>query len=255
MFFKAMIIAFSMYSKVPMPKISWEEKSMKYALCFFPIIGAIIGIITYICGNLLLSCDIGAIFFACIMSVIPIFVTGGIHIDGFLDTIDAISSYADKEKKLEILKDSNSGAFAIIGGIVYFILTIGFWSEVEKEEIIFISLGYVISRALSALSVEVFPTAKKTGIVATFKNKADKKIVIYTMLGYIFALSIIILGIDIWYGIGIIGICLICFLYHYFNCIKNFGGITGDTAGYFLQVCELCVLVICVIVHFIKGEV
>lgn len=53
-------------------------------------------------------------------------VTGGIHLDGLLDTADALSSYKTKEEKLEILKDSHAGAFAIIIGICWFVLVSGF---------------------------------------------------------------------------------------------------------------------------------
>ena len=41
------IIAFSMYSKVPMPRVDWSEKNMKYAFCFFPLVGAVLGAIVY----------------------------------------------------------------------------------------------------------------------------------------------------------------------------------------------------------------
>ena len=55
----------------------------------------------------------------------PVLVTGGIHLDGFLDTADALSSWQPWEKKLEILKDSHAGAFAIIMGCAYFALGTG----------------------------------------------------------------------------------------------------------------------------------
>ena len=73
-------------------------------------------------GYLLLkytSC--GNLFFAIAMALIPVIVSGGIHLDGFADTVDALSSYGDREKKLEILKDPNTGAFAVIGLCVYFL--------------------------------------------------------------------------------------------------------------------------------------
>ena len=41
-------------------------------------------------------------------------VTGGFHIDGFMDTMDAFHSYKPREEKLAILKDSHIGAFAVI---------------------------------------------------------------------------------------------------------------------------------------------
>ena len=59
--------------------------------------------------------------------LLPVLVTGGIHMDGFLDTTDALSSWQPREKKLEILKDSHAGAFAIIMGCSYFVLALGVW--------------------------------------------------------------------------------------------------------------------------------
>ena len=41
----AMIIAIAMYSKIPMPRVDWNEKNMRYAMCFFPLVGVIIGVL------------------------------------------------------------------------------------------------------------------------------------------------------------------------------------------------------------------
>ena len=53
--------------------------------------------------------------------LIPVLVTGGIHLDGLLDTADALSSWQTRERRLEILKDSHAGAFAIIVCCGYFL--------------------------------------------------------------------------------------------------------------------------------------
>lgn len=44
---RAAIIAFSMYSRIPMPMFEWKEEDMKYAMCFFPAIGAVIGAVFF----------------------------------------------------------------------------------------------------------------------------------------------------------------------------------------------------------------
>ena len=56
-------------------------------------------------------------FIAVALVLVPVIVTGGIHVDGLLDTSDALSSWRDREKRLEILKDSHAGAFAVITAI------------------------------------------------------------------------------------------------------------------------------------------
>jgi len=248
MIFKSLIIAFSMYSRIPMPKVEWNEKSMRYSFCFFPIIGVIIGAFMWSLGKFLINIDCGNLLFGCIMTVVPVFITGGIHFDGFLDTMDGINSYGDKEKRLSILKDSNSGAFAIIGGLLYFTLSIGFWSEVDSHALNIIVLGYTLSRALSALSVVTFPMAKNTGLLATFGNSANKMVIKITMTFFIIIDFIISIYIDFIGGLTMFLAAGGCFFYHYYNCVKNFGGITGDLAGYFLQVCELFFVIIGVVV-------
>ena len=38
---RSFFIAFSMYSKIPMPRTDWTKEAMRYAMCFFPVIGAV----------------------------------------------------------------------------------------------------------------------------------------------------------------------------------------------------------------------
>ena len=112
-FLGSLAVALSMYSKIPVPTVDWNEKNMKYAMCFFPVAGVVTGALEYAAGYALLTwTDCGSLFFAAVMTMIPVLVTGGIHLDGYADTMDALSSYGDREKKLEILKDPHTGAFA-----------------------------------------------------------------------------------------------------------------------------------------------
>ena len=101
--FCSLAIAFSMYSRIPMPTVAWTKERMKYAMCFFPLIGVVIGAITY--GSVLVLTALKLDWMARIFPVlVPLMVTGGIHMDGFLDVTDARASHAPAEKKLEILK-------------------------------------------------------------------------------------------------------------------------------------------------------
>ena len=114
-----LIIAFAMYSRIPMPRVDWSEKNMRYAMCFFPVIGIVIAAAEYLCFFLCGKLALGTMFRSILLVLIPILITGGIHMDGFMDTMDALSSHAERERKLEILKDSHTGAFAILGCCVY----------------------------------------------------------------------------------------------------------------------------------------
>ena len=129
-----MCVAFSMYSKIPMPQVEWTKESMQYCICFFPAVGAVIGAATLL-WNMLVGAKLsGSLLFTAVLILIPVLITGGIHLDGLLDTADALSSYKTKEEKLEILKDSHAGAFAIIIGICWFVLDFGIYSEADAHE-------------------------------------------------------------------------------------------------------------------------
>lgn len=109
-------VAFAMFSAVPVPQFAWNEKNMRYALCAFPLVGLLCGALWCVCGVLPLPAPARAAGFC----LVPVWVTGGIHLDGYADTCDALASYGDREKKLEILKDPHCGAFAVIRLCSYF---------------------------------------------------------------------------------------------------------------------------------------
>ena len=133
---KSVIVSFSMYSKIPMPQFEWKEEDMRYMLCFFPWIGAVIGICLWLWAVLCEKAGIGMLAFTTIGSVIPILITGGFHVDGFMDTMDAFHSYQPREKKLEILKDSHIGAFAVIMLAAYGLIYLGAFSEIRDMDIL-----------------------------------------------------------------------------------------------------------------------
>ena len=88
---------------------------MSYAMIFFPWIGAVIGIVTYGIFCLREWCaawgtGVSEFTFTALMVAAPVWITGGIHMDGFLDTQDALGSCQTKERRLKILKDPHAGA-------------------------------------------------------------------------------------------------------------------------------------------------
>ena len=185
-------------------------------LCFFPLVGVVTGILEVILGNALLvytSC--GTLFFAGVMTLLPVLVNGGIHMDGFLDTMDALNSYGSREKKLEILKDSRTGAFAVIGFGLYLVASLALWSEAKSEMLPVIGAGYVMSRSLSGLSVMVFPSAKKDGLGRTFQEQAHRKRVAVVMGCWFFAALAVMLMTSVQMGAAALCTALLVFWYYH----------------------------------------
>ncbi len=243
---KAVAAAFSMYSAIPMPYIEWDEKTMRYAFCFFPLVGAVIGVCEYLAYMLLDMAGIGIMLKSCVAAALPVIISGGIHMDGFMDTSDALGSHADREKKLEIMKDPHTGAFAIIAAVVYMMMYAGLFSEIKTGDLFVYSCGFFMSRALSGFFLMALPKAKKDGLAVMWSSMTDKTAAYILLAEYILCSLIMVLFGAI---TGIISVILTIFasVIHYFMCKRIFGGITGDIAGFFLQIAEMAVLLGCVI--------
>ncbi len=236
---KAVIISFSMYSKIPMPQFAWKDEDMKYMLCFFPWVGAVIGICVYLWRILCDRFAIGALCYTVIGAAIPLLVTGGFHVDGFMDTMDAFHSYQPRERKLEILKDSHIGAFAVIMLGIYGLFYLGAFSEIQDKNLLqIVCAGFVLARSLSGIGVVSFPSAKKEGLLYLFASSAQKNIV----KGSLYLQAALCVAFMLWRSLFAGSIAAVAaigaFAYYYYRCRKELGGITGDTAGYFVLLCE-----------------
>jgi len=241
---KAMIIAFSMYSQIPMPQFQWKDKDMKYMLCFFPWIGAVIGGCVYLWGMIFVKYEISLLCYTLMGAAIPLLITGGFHADGFMDTMDAFCSYQPGEKKLEIIKDSHIGAFAVIMLVVYGLVYMAAFSEIKDKNLLqIVCAGFFLSRCLSGIGAVSFPPAKKEGMLYSFAAKADKNIVkVFLYLQGILCI-LFMLWRSFFGGVLVVIAALGAFAYYYYRSKKELGGITGDTAGYFVLLCE-CSMVI-----------
>lgn len=234
--------AFAMFSKIPMPMVDWNKENIKYMMCFFPFVGTAIGLLTWLAG-----CVLGAygkmdpLFLAVILTVIPVFVTGGIHVDGLLDTSDALSSWQERTRRLEILKDSHAGAFAIITACVYFILWLGAWSQLlgDFTGISIMSIGFMMSRCLSGIGVITFPKARTDGTVAEFSRNASELAVRNVLAVMFILLAAGMIRIHPVKGILAAVTALLVFWWYHHTAIKYFGGTTGDLSGFFLCICEV----------------
>ncbi len=223
-------------------------------LCFFPFVGFVIAAFeTFL---LFLRTEHFGIFFhkyevyPFFFMLVPIFLTGAIHLDGFMDTCDALASHADREKKLEIMKDPHCGAFAVIACAVYLLCFLVMSIELVDRFCPVTGLShygyyfslfliFAVSRALSTLAVCIFPIAKDSGLLRTFSDASARRFtLIWTicLLTLLYATMILINGLR---GLKICLVTLCAFAWYFFMSRRNFGGITGDTAGYFVQVCEL----------------
>ena len=246
---RSFVMAFTCFSRVPMPQVEWKPESMRYMMCFFPFIGIVISALVAVWIWLCHVLGLGEMLRGAGLTLIPLVVTGGIHLDGFADTVDAQASHAEPERKREILKDPHTGAFAIMGIAGYFIAY--FACAVEFDPFfgwfLFMCVPF-FSRCLSGIATIAFATATDEGMLASFHQSAHKRnslIVLIVLACLAAAYFVFVGGLE---GAGVIVVGLACLLFLYVFARRQFGGMSGDLAGFFLQIAELAMLAYIVIV-------
>lgn len=245
---RTIAVTFALYSRIPIPKFEWKDDDMKYSMSLFPWVGALIGLLYWVIYKLGSGRSLPEAAICLLMTAVPIIITGGFHIDGFMDVCDALSSYRTKEQKLEILKDPHIGAFAVIRlclcGLIYLAaLLIVLASEGAARVVPVIAAGFFLARSLSAVGVLTFQSAKKEGMLFYEASCAGtgRTANLVICIVWIACVSVFMLYMDPAAGAAVILAAALSFAWYKFKSYQEFGGITGDTAGWFVTVCETAI--------------
>ena len=171
-FIKSIKMCLSMFTTISFPCKDWDESLRNKMLEVFPFVGIYISIIFCILFRILLVFinDISIYLISLIIALYPYFATGFIHLDGFMDVSDALSSCYNYEKMISILKDSHVGGFAVIKTVVLiltkYVATLTILLKVSKLEIemrilpnkilkymLLFSITFIISRIMSSIAL------------------------------------------------------------------------------------------------------
>lgn len=243
---ESLVVAFQFLTRLYLPiNVEWDTANLRRSLMWFGLVGAFIGVILAGAMTLFNRLDLIPAVSAIIILLIWIFITGGMHIDGISDMADGFFSMRDKEKTLEIMKDSHVGAFGVI--TIVFLLLIKF--EMLKEFIIIeknvwlLILPPTIARIAAGLVLSFYETTKKSGLGYTFHSSDPR---IFWAIGFIVTLiisSILNIKSLIFIGIAILASNLMALWAK-----KKIGGLNGDIYGAIVETVEIIGMVfVCVV--------
>ena len=245
-----LLVAFSMYSTVPVPQVQWEKRTMRWALGFLPLVGVLIGALEWLWFAFCTHFAADGLFYAVIAALLPLFVSGGIHLDGLCDTCDALCSYGDREKRLAILKDPHVGAFGPMWLIAFLLAEVGCFAQIYARPALLplAACGFALARALGGCKVVLTPCAKDSGLAHLFAENSDKKAVAVALLVEL-AIYLAVAGLLVYtvpHGLKaskvLVAVLLLWYGVHEKLTRRIFGGITGDLAGFCISIAELLAL-------------
>lgn len=239
---RAMLTAFRTLTILPLP--GKDTESFSRSLCFFPLVGAVLGFVVLLLHHGAEAIGFNHPFVLALLSMAFVtWLTGGLHIDGVGDVADAFGGGKNKEHILQLLKDPAMGSFGVCAIVFDILIKAGCWQFFfERGNPWFIFWSFVFSRAMQGLVIAFIPNARAESIAAPFGqggNFAKTSVI----LAYLFAA--LAAGWLLSFPAALV--CALCSLgatwVFIFYCLRKLQGMTGDCVGAANEIAEISVLV------------
>lgn len=213
----------------------WTEEDFGRSVKFFPLIGAVLGMIYAAAAYVFLIFlpSKGIILpphtISAVLLILPPLLTGGLHCDGFMDTMDGVFSGRSREKMLEIMKDSRVGSNGVLGFVVLMILEWGLLLDLFVEPVFLLPAFFVmpiIARLMMTGAIALYPYAREEGMGKAFAKYTDARTVVCAV--------VITLLLILPFGLPAVAALVVSVLFTAFfsNFVtKKLGGLTGDVYG------------------------
>ncbi|QIB26798.1 adenosylcobinamide-GDP ribazoletransferase [Caloranaerobacter azorensis] len=228
---KSFLLMTTFLTRLPI-KINFEftEEDFIKGIKYLPIVGFVIGVLLWCVSNInyLIDRAVTVLF----VWMFYIWVTGGLHLDGLADSFDGVFSNRNKEKILDIMKDSRIGTFGVIGIIFIILLNIVLSYFLDFKLLIIIP---VLGRSCGVISCAINTYARKdNGMGKSFVENSNFK-------DAVFVIFITIMISIIFFDYTLVFSEIIIFSYAlllgvYFK--KKIGGMTGDTIGAVIELSQ-----------------
>ncbi len=164
-------------------------------------------------------------------------VTGALHLDGFIDTADALFSHRSRERKLEIMKDPHAGSMGIVAVVL---LLLAKWSAFSQTgDVWLIAVIPAYARFAAVVGMIALPYARKEGLGKMFADGAGKYALLQ-IIPFMFALFWFSgAAFFLWFHLAFMVCTASVLLFYRFS----LGGITGDLMGAMIEFTETALFV------------
>ena len=239
-----------------LPVAPRDSGGLSAARGWFPLAGLLLGL-ALACLDLLLHWGyplfteeyrhFPPLLYASIVVVTLIVLTRALHLDGFMDCCDALLGGFNRERRLEILRDSHVGAFAVVGVVSLLLIKVAAIMALPPEGRFWMLLLFpCLSRWAMLIALEFFPYARSQGIGVPFQPKGGR----WQLLAG-FALAVI--AVVAFTGLAGLALLVLASAVAWSLSAwasKLLGGVTGDVYGAVNEVAEASVLVLAAILAY-----
>ena len=230
----------SLFTRLPVGKMNYSEEEFEKSIKLTPLVGIVIGSILALIAILLGKIE-NKLVVGFILTMIYIFITGGLHLDGLSDGFDGLFSGRSKERILEIMKDSRVGAFGVISLIT---IIIGYIIFLGDSKYIVVFIMPIVGRSSLYIASRISTYGRQQGMGKTFVEKGATKGFLFTFI----LVNLLCVLISVSSGSYYIVISIISSYLLTFKIVKfvenKIDGITGDILGMIVELTQITFLVV-----------
>lgn len=234
---RPLLVALQFLTAIPI-RMSFEVSSrlMGRAMAWFPLVGLVI-------GGILGLVDLGLRWVlpptvrAALVVTLWVMLTGALHLDGLMDCCDGLLAARAPERRLDILRDSRVGAFAVVGAVCLLLVKFAAVSELSPAS----RLGALfvvpaLSRAAVVYAVRAYPYARPgPGLGQIFRDGLTWREVAIAAVTAVLA-ALVALG---WLGVVLAGVIWVITAAIAWWVRSRIPGLTGDVYGAINELTEL----------------
>ena len=212
---------------------------------YFPVVGMLLAVLLW-AFTLILTPLVPQLVLAALLVAALVILTGGLHLDGLMDTCDGLFGSSTRERRLEIMHDSRVGSFGVLAGICMLLLKFTLFASLAVHALpLALLIALPSARWAMVVALRVFPVARATGLGAAFHHAITTKRLLVT--GIISLLIVVIAGQL--FGLFVLVVATVTSLLLGFWMTRSLGGLTGDTYGAIEEVSEGVALLLLVMLR------
>ncbi len=236
---KSLILIFQFLTRLPIPiAVDADEQTFKDGIYFFTLVGTVLGAILWLTNGVLVALQIDIWSRAMLLTIVHIFTTGGLHLDGIADTSDALFSNRPKQRMLEILRDSRIGSNGVLALIITLALkAVGIHFVLSQHYTIALLLMPVIGRFCVVLSFYWGKSPRSSGMGNLFIGSATIK---HILINAIVPAVVLIVAAPWLVSLllaSLFSCCYVALVVAWST--KKIDGITGDLLGFIIESSEV----------------
>ncbi|MDR2912970.1 MAG: adenosylcobinamide-GDP ribazoletransferase [Alistipes sp.] len=236
--FNDLLAALTLFTRLPLGRLrKIPAESFSRAVNFWPAVGLLTGTLT--AGVLWCASTIFPAVAATVLAFgARTLFTGAFHEDGLGDFFDGFGGGRTRERTLEIMKDSHTGSYGVVGLVLYFTLVIALVGALPIETaVVVMAVGDPLSKAIAAQLVNLLPYARpaeQSKLGTSYRRMGSTALFLSIVVGL--TPAALLLPSELWPA-ALAPVAMLAWLAHTMR--RRIGGYTGDCCGAAFLLCEV----------------